>query len=553
MQKKLTIHQFINSSINYYLFPLLLLLLTACTPTSLPPYPPTPPPPHAPTPLTFRDIAAEAGLSFHHGAFRESISEDPAAMMGGGLCWLDFDSDGWLDLYLVNSHAKNEADLPDLPRNALFHNQGDGTFTDVSASSNTDLIMRGNGCIAGDIDQDGDSDIYITADGPNALLRNQGDGTFIEAAAQAGIDAPEWNTAAAMGDIDGDGLIDLYVASYIDLNKTVAKPIGLFPQDYLGLPDRLYVNRGDGTFEDIATSAGLTHEERGLGAIFSDLDLDGDLDLYVANDGNPNRLYRNHGNGTFEDISFQAGVNDRGSGMGVAAGDYDGNGWQDLVVTNFDKEYNALYRHNALTTDELVFSYSTFRMGIQGFGQNQTGWGAAWLDLDLDGDLDLITVQGKVPITDLTADAEPIRVYTNRADGTFLDASRQYGLPDVGPRLARGLAAADYDNDGDLDMAIASIGGPLTLLQTEGAAGNWLIVALDQFSPGTRISATLTDGRVLMREAHIGSSYLSSEDPRLHFGLGQATEVERLDIILPNGQTMRFDNIQANQIIQIYF
>jgi hypothetical protein len=475
--------------------------------------------------------------------------------MGGGLCWLDVENDGWLDLYVVNSHASHEigfwTDRGGLPRNARFQNQGDGTFKDISAPSGADLALRGNGCIAGDIDQDGDTDIYITADGPNALLLNQGNGTFVEGAEAAGLASPEWNTAAAMGDYDNDGLIDLYVASYIDLEKTVPEPAGLFPQDYYGLADHLYRNLGNGTFEDVALEAGLEHQERGLGALFSDLDQDGDLDLYVANDGNPNRLYLNQGDGTFGEDSYEMGVNDRGSGMGVSAGDYDGDGWFDLVVTNFDKEYNALYRNEARQDDALQFDYETFHIGLQGFGQNQTGWGVSWLDLDLDSYLDLITVQGKVPITDLIADRELIRVYRNRGDLTFRDVSRTVGAKEIGPRLARSMARADYDNDGDMDLASATIGGPLTLLQTSGASGNWLTVALDRFAPGTKVFATLPDGRVLIRELRCGSSYLASEDPRLHFGLGPANRVTELAIVLPDEQRLEYDDVPVNQIFRI--
>jgi hypothetical protein len=509
----------------------------------------------APAELKLRNVAAEVGLVFRHGAFKESIAEDPVAMMGGGLCWLDFDGDGWLDLYVVNSHSLHEKVLWEsqggLPRNALFRNRGDGTFVDASAGSGTDLALRGNGCIAGDLDQDGDVDIYVTADGPNALLLNQGNGTFSEGAEAAGVAAPEWSTAAAMGDYDGDGLIDLYVASYIDLEHKVPEPIGLFPQDYYGLADHLYRNRGDGTFEDVAQAAGLRHEERGLGAVFSDLDRDGDLDLYVANDGQRNRLYLNLGDGTFEDISQQAGVDDQGSGMGVGAGDYDGDGWFDLVVMNFEMEYNALYRNKAIVNGKPEFEYATFRMGMQGFGLNQTGWGTTWLDLDMDGDLDLLTVQGRVPVTGLEADRQMIRYYENRGDGMFRDASRAIGAQEVGPLLARGMAAADYDHDGDMDMAIATIGGPLVLLESSGATGNWLMVNLDDFAPGTKLAATLADGRVLVRELHCGSSYLASEDPRFHLGLGTAKQVERLTITLPDGRQFEDEAVAANQILQV--
>lgn len=556
---------------------LLVLIFAACTQQSaeVPPsntpavifvtVTPTPPPTSTPmaiaTPLpveeklALRDVAPEAGLIFQHGAFKESIDMDPAAMMGGGLCWIDFDSDGWLDLYVINSHSLHEADLLQsqggLPRNALFRNLGNGTFQDVSAGSGTDLALRGNGCIAGDIDQDGDTDIYITADGPNALLINQGNGMFIEGAERAGIASPEWSTAASMGDYDGDGLIDLYVSSYIDLEKKVPNPIGIFPQDFYGLQDHLYRNRGDGTFEDVAVQAGLTHQERGMGSIFSDFNLDGNLDLYVTNDGQPNRLYLNQGNGTFIEDSQQMGVDDRGSGMGVSSGDYDGDGWFDMVITGFEKEYNVLYRNKALGGQPPEFSYETFHMGIQGFGQNQTGWGAGWLDLDLDSHLDLMTVQGKVPITDLEADRQPIRFYRNRGDATFRDHSTLVGAKEIGPLLARGMAVADYDNDGDMDVAIATIGSPLTLLQTSGATGNWLTVSLDNFAPGTKLFATLPNGRTLIRELHCGSSYLASEDPRFHLGLGDAQQITHLRIVMPDGTQMEFNNIPANQIVYV--
>jgi hypothetical protein len=425
----------------------------------------------ATTPI-LRDVAADVGLTFKHGAFQESIDMDPIAMMGGGLCWLDFDSDGWLDLYVVNSHALHE--IPNwesrggLPRNALYRNRGDGTFEDVSDGSGADLIMRGNGCVAGDINGNGYPDIYVTADGPNALLINQGDGTFVDIAYDAGVDAPEWNTAAALADVDGDGMIDIFVGAFIDLEKTVPNPIGLFPQDFYGLPNRLYRNLGDGTFEEIAIQSGITHEERTLGALFTDVDGDGLLDLFVANDGEPNRLYHNQGNGRFVDITEHAGVGDRYSGMGVSAGDYTGDGRMDLVVTNFDREYNSLYRNQGVVDGRPTFEYATFRMGIAGFGQEQTGWGVTWLDLDLDGHLDLFTAQGKVPITDLEADREYIRLYRNRGDGTFLDHSRAVGQREIGPLMARGMAVADYDNDGVLDFAIATIGGPLVLLKADG-------------------------------------------------------------------------------------
>ncbi|RMF02240.1 MAG: CRTAC1 family protein, partial [Chloroflexi bacterium] len=384
-----------------------------------------------------------------------------------------------------------------------------------------------------------------------ALLLNQGNGTFVESAAQAGLDTPGWSTAAALGDVDGDGRVDLYVAGFIDLEITVPEPIGIFPQDFLGQPDHLYRNRGDGTFEDVAAQAGLRLDERGLGAVFSDFDRDGDLDLYVANDGQPNRLYLNQGDGTFTEDSVGMGVDDRGSGMGVSAGDFSGDGWPDLVVMNFEKEYSALYRHRALQDGGLKFDNATFKIGIQGFGQNQTSWGVTWQDFDRDGHLDLATAQGKVPVTGEESDRQLMRIYRNRGDGTFRDFSRLAGMAEVEPQIARGLAAADYDNDGDVDLAVGTIGGGILLLQNNAAPNHWLEVSLARPVPGTQIFATLPDGSQQFREIHAGSSYLSSEDPRPHFGLGQNRTVENLRIVFPGGRTLEYSNVPADQILPI--
>ena len=490
------------------------------------------------TTLHFANVAESAGLDFQHGAFRTAIFADPVAMMGGGLCWIDYDQDGWLDLYLVNSHAKEELSYwqaqGGLPSNSLFRN-GQGQFTDVTVQSGTDLAIRGNGCVAADFNMDGWPDLYITADGPNQLLWNRGDGSFAEGAAAAGVDAVEWNSASAVADINRDGLPDLFVAAYIDLENKIPHPSGAFPQDYYGLPDRMYLNNGDGTFRDVTDMIGLQREERGLGALFTDLDNNGQLELYIANDGQPNRMYTAVPDSSeigfhFEDISLSAATGDSGSGMGITGGDYDGDGRFDLFVTNWEAELNALYRNEIDDRDELAFRYSTYRIGISGLGNNMTGWGTHFADFDQDGDLDLLTVNGRVPVSNFDSDPELVRFYGNMQQegkpGQFREWTRQVGLHEdgVGPLLSRGSAMADYDNDGDLDVAINTIGGKAALLQNEGAAGNWLQIGLDGFYPGAVVEVVLPDGRSLMREWHVGSSYLSSEDTRLHVGLGSFTE-----------------------------
>ncbi len=545
------------------------------------------------TDFQFTDVAAQAGVSFTHGAFRDAIYDDAVAAMGGGLCWLDYDNDGWLDLYLVNAHADAEAQtwLEDggLPRNALFRNQN-GSFTDESAGSGADFGVRGNGCIAADFNLDGWTDLFVTAYGPNLLFWNNGDGTFSEGASAAGLDAPEWNAGAVVGDLNADGWPDLFVTSYIDFDNKIPKPSGAFPQDYYGLPDRLYLNQGpleDGVeekdgrmrpviFREVTVSAGLSREERGLGAILSDLDLDGDLDLYIANDGHPNRLFANQpwpggeeadpeGLGfRFVDQTGTANVGDSGSGMGLSSADYDGDGRFDLFVTNWERELNALYRNETTDPDAPTFQYSTFRIGVSGLGNGLTGWGNRLADFDHDGDADLLIVNGRVPVTNLESDPELVRYYRNRTQsrsksgprpGQFLEWTAQVGLKEVGPLLGRGSAVADYDNDGDLDIAINQIAGPAVLLQNDlsqaEAAPNWLQVSLGGFFPGARIVATLPDSNQIVRELHVGSSYLATEDPRLHFGLGHADLVSTLSIYWPDGRQTHLADIPVNQHLTV--
>ncbi len=525
--------------------------------------------------LRLHDVAPEVGLDFRHAAFRWDVTADPVAMLGGGVCWLDYDADGWLDLYAVNSYAEREAarwdDEGGLPRNALFHNV-EGDFVDVSAGSGADLAVRGTGCVAADFDLDGHTDLYVTTAGTGALLWNDGDGTFTEGAGEAGVDASGWYAGAAVGDVDGDGWPDLFLAGYANLGSPIAGATLGFPNTNAGVRDLLYLSNGPSrdarvTFREVGRDAGLevVNFDYGLGALISDLDRDGDLDVYVANDTKPNRLYDNvpwpggaaadpAGLGfRFEELAARAGVADPNAGMGVAAGDFDGDGRADLVVTNARGQVHGVFLSQASEAVDPSFADVRRDLGLDlGAG---TGWGVSWADLDLDTDLDLVLVNGEIPVTDLAADAGPVQAFGNLMaqgrPGRFEDLSRDTGLVGVGPLLARGSAAADYDNDGDLDVAVTTIGGPLVLLENTGAVGNWLEVGLGEFAPGTLITAVLPDGRRLVRDVHAGGSYLSSEDPRAHFGLGSASELRELVITWPGGEETAMTDVAANQVLVV--
>ena len=508
------------------------------------------------------DVARHVGLDFRHGAFRFKVSADPVAMMGGGVCWLDFDGDGRLDLYAVNSYSV-EVDVArwkeqgGLPRSALYRNTG-GRFVDVSRGSGADLDLRGNGCVAADFDGDGRTDLYVTAFGYDALLWNEGGGRFVEGARAAGIDEYGWHTAAAVGDVNADGLPDLFVAGYADLNAPVEGAAGGFPSTYEGVRDRLFLNLGPGPdgrarFRDVAAEAGIEagEVEHGLGAAFTDVDGDGRLDLYVANDLDPNRLYVNvpddGGLGfRFEERGAEAGVDDENAGMGVVAADASGDGRPDLFVTNSHKQLHGAFRSQG---DGVAFVDARPEFAPV-LDTTLAGWGAAWADLDNDGTLDLVLANGAIPVTDLEMDAEPVKVLAEQG-GDVVDVSAGVGLAEGPLANGRGLAAADFDNDGDLDVAVASIGGPLVLLRNSGAEGHWLEIRLGRFAPGARITAVLPDGRRLVREVRAGTSYLSSEDPRVHFGLGGASRVRELVVRYPDGRVTRLADVAADRILAV--
>jgi hypothetical protein len=544
------------------------LLATACSSgsegESSPPAPPR-------TDLELQDVSREVGLDFRHGAFRWSVSPDPAAMMGGGVCWLDYDSDGWLDLFAVNSYSEAETTRWEseggLPENALFRNDK-GEFVDVSEESGANLAVRGNGCVAADFDLDGNTDLYVTTARVNALLWNEGDGTFTEGAVEAGVAGYDWRSGASVGDVNGDGWPDLFVAGYAAMQNPNQNATLGFPNTYFGVRDLLFLSDGTSgggrpTFREVGREAGLevARFEYGLGSVLADVDRDGDLDLYLANDTNPNRLYENvawpggpeadpAGIGfRFEERSAAGGVADTGAGMGIAASDYDDDGLPDLFVTNARSQVHAAYR--SVPPDENAPSWTDVRGELGPSFTGSTGWGVTWADLDLDTDLELLLVNGDIPVTDLAADAEPLELFRGTRSGTLEPAAAAAGLDEVGALVGRGSAAADYDNDGDLDVAVGTIGGRLVLLENTGTGGNWLEVSLEGFHPGATITAELPDGPKLVRDVLAGSSYLSSEDPRAHFGLGDASHVRRLVVRWPGGEETTLENVRANELFRV--
>jgi hypothetical protein len=511
------------------------------------------------TGLRLEDVAAESGLRFRHGAFRFKTTRDTVAYMGGGLCWLDYDGDGWLDLYAVNSYSI-EVDFArwrrrgGTPRAALFRNER-GKFVEVSRGSGADVSLRGNGCAAGDLNGDGHTDLYVTAAGYDALLWNRGDGTFVEGARAAGITTYGWHSGAAIGDVNGDGRPDIYVAGYADLNYPVPGAAGGFPSNYWPVRDRLYLNlgpdsKGRSRFRDVARQTGVEarQADHGLGVVFTDYNGDGRTDLYVANDTDPNRLLENVPAADppgFRLVQRPANavVADSQAGMGVAAADFNRDARPDLFVTNSHRQLHGVFASSRWGFEDVR------RRFAPAFDTRFAGWGVSWPDLDLDGDLDVVLANGAIPVRNLARDAESVQVLETRGARALDVSEGVFGEP---LRLnGRGLAAADYDNDGDVDVAVSSIAGPLALLRSSGARGNWLEVAFERFSPGALVTLVLTDGQRLVREVQAGSSYLSSEDPRLHFGLGQAARVKSLVVRMPGGQKFRRANFAANQIVTI--
>jgi len=491
--------------------------------------------------IRFADATERSGLRFvhlHGGTGRKYLIET----MGAGVCVIDFDGDGLLDLYEVQSAPLPEAPPDPSLHSVLYRNNGDGTFSDLTARAGVANAGRyGMGCAVADFNNDSDSDLYVTNFGPNALYRNNGDGTFSEVGRAAGVDDPRWGTSAAFVDYDGDGSLDLFVANYLDFTLAKHKRCGdvarklvsyCHPDAYDGVANVLYHNNGDGTFSDLTKKAGLWSKEgKGLGVVWTDIDADGDPDLYIANDSVRNFLFRNNGNGTFSDATLLAGVgySEEGrpeAGMGVDAGDVDGDGRMDLFVTNLSNEVNELYRNNGNGT----FTIATDSAGLGEPSLLFVGFGTTFLEADNDGDQDLYVTNGHV-MDDIESYSDAITyrerdfIFENLGDGRFAERGKTAGPFFLERAVGRGVAVLDFDRDGRMDLALSRNGGLAALLHNETARErHWISLRLR----GTRsnhdaIGAWVTlvaPGRTQVAELRGGSSYLSASEATVHFGLG---------------------------------
>ncbi len=537
--------------------PLALLLLPALAPLQ----PAQGPATAVPGPL-FTDVTASAHIDFVHqsGASADKLMVET---FGSGVAWLDADGDGFMDLYFVNG-------APGAP-NAFYRNNRNGTFTDVT----TEAGVAGaggraykTGVAVGDYDGDGRPDLYVTAFGPNLLFHNNGDHTFTDLTAAAGVagGADEWSTSSGFFDFDGDGDLDLFVANYVDYRLADNPYCGLRKEGYRmycnptpfdGTADRLFRNNGDGTFTDVSRQAGIANPAgKGLGVAFCDIDRDGDTDVYVANDLVRNFLYRNNGDGTFTDIAYAAGVgfDSNGkpqAGMGVDCADLDGNGFPDIFVTNFADELNALY----INRGDGTFDDASAMPGLKS-GYPALGFGIKLFDADNDGDLDIYVTNGHV-IDNIQlyrpgfSHAQRDLLYEN-SGGKFRDITDLAGAALRTPRIGRGLAVADFDNDGDLDVVISSLGERPVLLRNDTTPRrNWLEIKAEGRGKNTAgLGATVrlrTTAGVQTREINTVASYLSASDVRLHFGLADAPAAARIEITWPRGATQVLTDIPANQ------
>ncbi|MEW5976495.1 MAG: CRTAC1 family protein [Acidobacteriota bacterium] len=527
----------------------------------------------APVFPVYENVAPQAGLAFKLTSGTPSKAYILESM-GGGVGFIDYDGDGWVDVFLVNgSTLEAERDGNNRATSRLFRNKGDGTFEDVTHKAGVHTTRWGMGVCVGDVNNDGFEDLYLTNFGPNMLLLNKGDGTFQDFSEDSHAQGSEWSSSCAFADYDQDGDLDLYVSNYLEFDvhrlpqdsplcrfrgfRVQCGPRGLTPAQ-----GRLYSNDGTGRFTDVTERAGLSKVRPyySLGVEWADYDNDGDADLFVANDSTPNYLFRNNGDKTFSEVALLAGVavSDDGreqAGMGVDFGDYDNDGDLDLIVTNFSEDYHTLYRNDG----QGRFSDVSFAAGIAEPSWQYLGWGVQFVDLDLDGSLDVVAASGhvypEVDVHQIGSYRQHNQVYKNLGNGRFQEMSSQSGPGFQELRASRGLAVGDINNDGRMDLLIANLDEAPSLLQSKAATGNWLLLKLK----GTRSNHSAIGARVTiktgslsqMREVKSGGSYQSQNDLRLHFGLGSASEVDEIVVRWPSGGLQTLRKVPANRILTL--
>jgi hypothetical protein len=527
--------------------------------------------------FSFANVAREAGLTavtVYGGRERNRYLLETT---GCGVAVFDYDNDGFLDIFLVNGSTLEGFPPGREPTNHLYRNRRDGTFEDVTHAAGLAASGWGQGACTGDYDNDGDEDLYVTSWGQNRLYRNNGDGTFSDVTREAGLVDPRrrWGAGCAFLDYDRDGRLDLFAANYIDFDpRTAPVPesglclykgvqVACGPPGLPGGKNVLYRNLGGGRFEDVSERSGITraHGTYGLGVSTIDFDDDGWTDVYVANDSNPSALYRNNRDGTFTDIGIEAGCafsqdGKPQAGMGVAVGDYDRNGTFDIFKTNFAGDTSTLYAN----TGRGFCDDRTFASGI-GVNTRWLGWGVGFLDLDRDGWLDLFLVNGHV-----YPEVERIRteagykqrkvVYRNLRNGRFEDITERLGEPVTTPKAGRGAAFGDLDNDGDVDVVVNNVHDAPDLFRLDTrAAGHWLLVRLigtrsNRSAIGARLRLVTAAG-VQHEEVRGGGSYYAQNDLRVHFGLGEATRVERLEVRWPSGLEEAWDDLAVDRLVTL--